>query len=155
MTSSWQRRSLQLVFRYFGALTGICMVISLCQNLIKCCVVIMKFEKSREMKYTQIARFIGQTWGLSGADKTEVGPILVPWTLLSGSGCVTYGETPCNCYTYFDWLVPDTKIVPQKCNQSYEPILKGITKHITFDKKIVICKELTLHGKSQNVNLNV
>ena len=31
-----------------------------------------------------IARFIGPTWGPSGADRTRVGPMLAPWTLLSG-----------------------------------------------------------------------
>ena len=34
-----------------------------------------------------IARFMGTTWGPSGADRTQVGPILTPWTLLSGSSC--------------------------------------------------------------------
>ena len=33
---------------------------------------------------TLIARFMGSTWGLSGADRTQVGPILAPCTLLSG-----------------------------------------------------------------------
>ena len=32
----------------------------------------------------KIARFLGLTRGPSGADRTQVGPILVPWTLLSG-----------------------------------------------------------------------
>ena len=32
-----------------------------------------------------ISRFMGPTWGPSGADRTQVGPMLVPWTLLSGS----------------------------------------------------------------------
>ena len=31
-----------------------------------------------------IARFVGPTWGPSGADRTQVGPMLAPWTLLSG-----------------------------------------------------------------------
>ena len=31
-----------------------------------------------------IARFMGTTWGPSGADRTQVGPMLAPWTLLSG-----------------------------------------------------------------------
>ena len=31
-----------------------------------------------------IARFMGPTWGLSGADRTQVGPMLAPRTLLSG-----------------------------------------------------------------------
>ena len=34
---------------------------------------------------TLIARFMGSTWGLSRADKTQVGPMLAPWTLLSGN----------------------------------------------------------------------
>ena len=33
---------------------------------------------------TLIARFLGPTWGPSGADRTQVGPMLAPWTLLSG-----------------------------------------------------------------------
>ena len=31
-----------------------------------------------------IARFMGITLGSSGADRTQVGPMLAPWTLLSG-----------------------------------------------------------------------
>ena len=34
---------------------------------------------------TLIARFVGPTWGPSGADRTQVGPMLAPWTLLSGN----------------------------------------------------------------------
>ena len=33
----------------------------------------------------QIAKFMGPTWGPSGADRTQVCPMLVPWTLLSGA----------------------------------------------------------------------
>ena len=35
-------------------------------------------------KTALIARFMGPTWGLSGADRTQVGPMLAPRTLLSG-----------------------------------------------------------------------
>ena len=35
-------------------------------------------------KASLIARFMGPTWGPSGADRTQVGPMLAPWTLLSG-----------------------------------------------------------------------
>ena len=31
-----------------------------------------------------IARFMGPTWGPSGTDRTQVGPMLAPGTLLSG-----------------------------------------------------------------------
>ena len=34
-------------------------------------------------KTALIARFMVPTWGPSGADRTQVGPMLVPWTLLS------------------------------------------------------------------------
>ena len=30
---------------------------------------------------------MGPTWGPSGADSTQVGPMLAPWTLLSGKAC--------------------------------------------------------------------
>ena len=33
---------------------------------------------------TLISRFMGQTRGPTGADRTQVGPMLAPWTLLSG-----------------------------------------------------------------------
>ena len=33
---------------------------------------------------TLIARFMGPTWGPAEADMTQVGPMLAPWTLLSG-----------------------------------------------------------------------
>ena len=36
-----------------------------------------------------IARFMGPTWGPSGADKTQVCLMLAPWTLLSGLWCNT------------------------------------------------------------------
>ena len=37
-----------------------------------------------EGRYTLIARSMGPTWGPSGANRTQVGPMLAPWTLLSG-----------------------------------------------------------------------
>ena len=43
-----------------------------------------------------IARFIGPTWGPSGADRTKVGSMLAPWTLLSGS-CYWLSFSPAYC----------------------------------------------------------
>ena len=37
-----------------------------------------------------IARFMGPTWGPSGADRTQVGPMLAPWTTLSGISCLCW-----------------------------------------------------------------
>ena len=42
-------------------------------------------SKDREGSIPLIARFMGPTWGPSGADRTQVDPMLAPWTLLSGS----------------------------------------------------------------------
>ena len=36
------------------------------------------------VKSTLIARFMWPTWGPTGADRTQVGPVLAPWTLISG-----------------------------------------------------------------------
>ena len=40
---------------------------------------------------SQMARFMGPTWGLTGAERTQVGPMLAPWTLLSG--CLHQAES--------------------------------------------------------------
>ena len=40
--------------------------------------------KVQHTESSLIARFMGPTWGPSGADRTQVGPMLDPWTLLSG-----------------------------------------------------------------------
>ena len=39
----------------------------------------------RGYMHALIARFMGPTWGPSGAERTQVGLMLVPWTLLSGT----------------------------------------------------------------------
>ena len=36
---------------------------------------------------TQIARFMGATWGPHGSCRPQMGPMLAPWTLLSGCWC--------------------------------------------------------------------
>ena len=35
--------------------------------------------------YSQIAKFMGLTWGPPGSFRPQMGPMLAPWTLLSGS----------------------------------------------------------------------
>ena len=39
-----------------------------------------------------ITRFMGPTWGPSGADRTQVGPMLAPWTLLPGIILVSWAQ---------------------------------------------------------------
>ena len=57
-----------------------------------------------------IARFMGPTWGPSGSDKTLVGPMLAPWTLLSGicisriSSCLAVWLLTCCMQSNFIFL---------------------------------------------------
>ena len=37
----------------------------------------------------QIAKFMGPTWGPPGSCRPQIGPMLAPWTLLSGCGCIS------------------------------------------------------------------
>ena len=41
-----------------------------------------------------IEKFMGPTWGSPGADRTQVGPMLAPWTLLSGVLTLRYKIKP-------------------------------------------------------------
>ena len=44
----------------------------------------MNESSGAAMTPSLIARFVGPIWGPSGADRTQVGPMLAPWILLSG-----------------------------------------------------------------------
>ena len=41
------------------------------------------YEEWTVIKQTLVARIMGLTWGPSEADRTQVGPMLAQWTLLS------------------------------------------------------------------------
>ena len=45
---------------------------------------VLDLRKPQNYSTSLIARFMGTTWGPFGADRTQVGPMLAPWTLLSG-----------------------------------------------------------------------
>ena len=84
---------------------------------------------------TQISRFMGPTWGPSGADRTQVGPILAPWTLLSGNLC-TCGETvlrwmPENLTDEKSTLVQGMAWHPQATSQYWAKSLSpcGVASH--------------------------
>ena len=47
---------------------------------------------------SRIARFMGPTWGQLRANRTRVGPMLAPWTLLSGFLCYGYVSNSCMFY---------------------------------------------------------
>ena len=47
---------------------------------------------------TQIAKFMGPTWGPPGSCRTQMGPMLAPWTLLSGKSTLFQVMVWC-CWT--------------------------------------------------------
>ena len=57
-------------------------------------------------RYSLIARFMGPTWGPSGADRTQVGPMLAPWTLLSRLWCSSLNPI----YSNSRWMAKDIMI---------------------------------------------
>ena len=50
---------------------------------------------------TQIASFMGPTWGPSGACRTQVGPMLTTWTLLSGYKALRWRRSNLFFYLYY------------------------------------------------------
>ena len=57
-------------------------MIQICHNFSNC--IDYHWVQFKMVRRSLIARFMGLTWGPSGADRTQVGPMSAPWTLLSG-----------------------------------------------------------------------
>ena len=55
-----------------------------------------------------IERFMGPTWGPSGAGRTQVGPMFAPWILLSGNCSITSMRGPAAFVN--TWRFPCTSI---------------------------------------------
>ena len=53
------------------------------------------YDKQSMTKPSQIAKFMGPTWGPPGSCRPQMGPMLAPWTLLSGT-CIFHGIS-CAC----------------------------------------------------------
>ena len=64
-----------------------------------------------------IARCVGPTWGPSGADRTQVGPMLAPWTLHLGDLTVTATLILKETWYQTVWVI--------LCNQYYLESLIG------------------------------
>ena len=67
------------------------------------------------VKATQIARFMGPTWGPPGSCRSQMGPMWAPWTLLSGKYNVLYSPllTPLNGKQWYGHISPHrTNISP-------------------------------------------
>ena len=82
------------------------------------------------LRLSLIARFMGPTWGPSGAGRTQVGPMLAPWTLLSGLfhqplDCAWYHAISPSLTRWSHEWVPITRIVGQKCKVHYMKFFYG------------------------------
>ena len=83
----------------------------------------------RNVEISQIARFMGPTWDPPGSCRPQVGPMLAPWTLLSGMFTELFvahnvsdltancGQLACSLYTELGKLQPEpvaltTKYLP-------------------------------------------
>ena len=71
-----------------------------------------------------IARFMGPTWGSLGADRTQVGPLLAPWTLISRTLWMTVIYQIC-------------LLVPAILNPSYIWHVIVIHKVFAIDKTLI------------------
>ena len=70
-----------------------------------------------------LARFMGPTWGPSGASRTQVSPMLAPWTLLSGI-CMQTNSTDVIKATIFHTVATKTK--QNNAEQNKENILHNV-----------------------------
>ena len=63
-------------------------------------------------KTALIARFMGPARGPSGADRTQVGPMLAPWTLLSGCFRLSVtNNSNCKIYPIYPMMLTKTKSI--------------------------------------------
>ena len=65
----------------------------------------------------QITRFVGPTWGPPGSCRPQMGPMLAPWTLLSGSFWACQAEAIATyLWLWCNWWNPcDTMTLCVKC----------------------------------------
>ena len=77
-------------------------------------VVVVLYVKPLKNKTTQIVKSMGPTWGPPGSCRAQMGPMLAPWTLLSGDMsvvafvscyycCCSLGAFQHQGYTHVSW----------------------------------------------------
>ena len=96
----WQSAVGQIQPRYEQTqqLINICLVLKLCKALLISCpfsntvniVGPTDGKVNNNTRSSLIAKFMGPAWGPPGADRTQLGPMLVTWNLLSGFMCIVY-----------------------------------------------------------------
>ena len=85
-------------------------------------------------KPSLVARLMGPTWGPYGADRTQVGPMLSPWTLLSGIFC--------NLHIALQPLYKQREREVQRSPTHWSRLLTQITP---YDRRSVFGAASTLH----------
>ena len=80
-------------------------------------------------KATQIAKFMGPTWSPPGSCRPQMGPMLAPWTLLSGNDTVSH-----HLLLKFDLVTYHTDNFAQNMHNWH---LKGI--HFSFFREFCAC----------------
>ena len=98
----------------------------------------------KEPYETLIARYMGPTWGPLGSDRTLVGPMLAPWTLLSGEFLLEL------------WIAPTSHLVglvatslTDNCQTTLANIwrsdrIKGVKRHISFSTNSISINEFAV-----------
>ena len=83
-----------------------------------------------------IAGFMGPTWGPAGADRTQLGPMLALWTLLSGLLLLVK-------WPKRKW-VKSTDINPQRVRQNGRHFADGIFQCIFLNENVWISFQISL-----------
>ena len=92
----------------------------------------MGYIKSALQSISQIARFMGPTWGPSGSCRPQMGPMLAPWTLLSG---LALWHSCCGV-TYL-------------CPDFLQPVIQGDSRHLPWED-VASSKDQIHHGQLGN-----
>ena len=74
-----------------------------------------------------IARFMGPTRGPSGAKRTQVGPMLAPWTLLSG---ISQGHNQSAHWVWVNSVMPDETIWHHRIYRQVSNIRRTKFQHL-------------------------
>ena len=99
--------------------------------------------------FSQIAKFMGPTWGLPGSCRSQMGSLLAPRTLLSGLSC-----SP-STYLYI-FRACKTLLCPRPFNITITGVHFGCTQHLlsTPSKKNIITYSFTNPTKIFEILLN-
>ena len=121
--------------------------------------IVIAVNLSSEVAWSQTAKFMGPTWGPPGSCRPQMGPMLAPWTLLSGlplHGWVTV--TTNRSYHQPRWRRPKT-VRPN--NRGYQENLTVRCAHMTLTCRchITLCiSAMTMcfsSAGSENLHLEI